>query len=161
DIDGAQPPPPTVLLSGTIVTPDTTFDGQVLVEGSKITCAQPGTACASMPAASTAIVLDTHGVIAPGLIDTHNHILFGIFDGHDGLPSKLSMNHKQWPNEPRYAAMLDVKQCIADDSQGKPAWCPATYNAAGSLRCEMDKFGELKGVVAGTTSIVGLPGTSS
>jgi hypothetical protein len=54
-----------------------------------------------------------------------------------------------------------VKQCLADDSQGKPTWCPTTYTGAGSLRCEMDKYGELKGVVAGTTSIVGLPGTSS
>ena len=33
--------------------------------------------------------------------------------------------------------------------------------AASSLRCEVDKYGELKGLIAGTTSIVGLPGTSS
>ena len=29
------------------------------------------------------------------------------------------------PDEPRYAAMGDVKQCFEDDSQGKPAWCRA------------------------------------
>ena len=59
--------------------------------------------------------------------------------------------------------MLDVKQCLVDDSQGKPDWCANTPygTAAGSLRCEIDKFGELKGLVAGTTSIVGLPGTSA
>jgi hypothetical protein len=59
--------------------------------------------------------------------------------------------------------MLDVKQCLSNDSQGKPTWCAQTNygTAAGSLRCEMDKWGELKGLIAGTTSIVGLPGTSS
>jgi hypothetical protein len=59
--------------------------------------------------------------------------------------------------------MLDVKQCLVDDAQGKPAWCAQTPygTAAGSLRCEADKWGELKGLVAGTTSIVGLAGTTA
>jgi hypothetical protein len=106
---------------------------------------------------------DGGGVIAPGLIDTHNHILFDVFNDEDWSPTKVYQNHDQWTAEPRYQAMLDVKQCLADDSQGKPTWCSKTPygTAAGSLRCEMDKFGELKGLVAGTTSIVGLPGNSS
>ena len=110
-----------------------------------------------------ATVIDTHGVIAPGIIDTHNHILFDIFDDDDWTPSKLYTNHDDWTSEARYAAMLDVKQCLVNDSQGKPTWCANTPygTAAGSLRCEFDKFGELKGLIAGTTSIVGLPGTSS
>jgi cytosine/adenosine deaminase-related metal-dependent hydrolase len=150
-----------ILLLGTIVTPDVTFVGEVLVEGSTITCVQSGTACASQSGAFGATVIDTKGVIAPGLIDTHNHILFDIFDDDDWLPSKTYTNHNQWTAEPRYGAMLDTKECLEDASQGKPTWCPATYAGAGSLKCEMDKWGELKGLVAGTTSIVGLPGTSS
>ncbi|MGH7327625.1 MAG: amidohydrolase family protein, partial [Polyangiaceae bacterium] len=108
-------------------------------------------------------VIDTKGIISPGLIDTHNHILFDIFDDDDWLPLHTYTNHDDWTAEARYGAMLDVKQCLADDSQGKPAWCDSTPygTAAGSLRCEMDKYGELKGLVSGTTSIVGLPGTSS
>jgi 5-methylthioadenosine/S-adenosylhomocysteine deaminase len=151
-----------ILLLGTVVTPDVTFDGQVLVEGSLITCVAPGAACAA-DAGAGATVIDTKGVIAPGLIDTHNHILFDIFDEDDWKPTKLYDNHEQWPNELRYQAMLDVKQCLANDSQGKPVWCAQTNygSAAGSLRCEMDKWGELKGMIAGTTSIVGLPGTSA
>jgi cytosine/adenosine deaminase-related metal-dependent hydrolase len=171
--DAAPPPPedpPTIipgakdrfLLLGTIVTPDTIVEGQVLVEGDKITCVEAGTGC-SGGGAPGATVIDTHGIIAPGLIDMHNHILFDIFDDDDWKPEKLYTNHDDWTNEPRYQAMVDVKQCLVNDSQGKPAWCAQTPygTTAGSLRCEIDKYGELKGLIAGTTSIVGLPGISS
>ena len=50
-----------ILLKGTIVTPDTVFDGQVLVEKGMITCAEPGSACAARPAAQSAKVVDTRG----------------------------------------------------------------------------------------------------
>jgi len=155
--------PDRILLHGTIVTPDVILDGDVLVEGNLITCVDTAAACEAMPGAIGATLIDTKGIIAPGLIDTHNHILFDMFDGDDWLPAQVYQDHDQWPNEPRYMAMLDVKQCLVDDSQGKPAWCAQTPygTAAGSLRCEADKFGELKGLIAGTTSIVGLPGTSS
>jgi len=149
-----------LLLVGIVVTPEVAFAGEVLVVGDEIVCVAPDDACSGDPEAVGATIVDTDGaVIAPGLIDTHNHILFDIFDDDDWLPSMTYSNHDQWPNEPRYAAMLDVKQCLADASQGKPDWCPAAYDGAGSLLCEMDKWGELKGLVAGTTSIVGLPGT--
>lgn len=169
--DASAPEEPTivpgakdrVLLTGTIVTPDIAFEGQVLVEAATITCVAPGTACAARAGAAGATAIDTRGIIAPGLVDTHNHILFDIFDDDDWLPTKAYTNHDDWTAEPRYQAMLDVKQCLANDSQGKPAWCAQTPygTAAGSLRCELDKYGELKGLLAGTTSIVGLPGTSA
>jgi 5-methylthioadenosine/S-adenosylhomocysteine deaminase len=152
-----------LLLLGTIVTPLDVFEGQVLIEGALITCVSADGGCESLPGALGATRLDTDGVIAPGMIDTHNHILFDVFDDDDWTPSRLYGNHDQWTSEPGYQAMLQVKHCLANDSQGKPAWCGLTPygTATGSLRCEMDKFGELKGLIAGTTSIVGLPGTSS
>ena len=151
-----------ILLIGTIVTPDTTFDGEVLVERDLITCVDRGTTCGDLPDAQGATVIDTKGVISPGLVDAHNHILFDIFDDDDWFPTQVYQDHDQWPSEARYKAMLDVKQCLVNDSQGKPAWCAQTPygSAAGSLRCEVDKWGELKGLVAGTTSIVGLAGTT-
>ncbi|HSQ65902.1 MAG TPA: amidohydrolase family protein [Polyangiaceae bacterium] len=159
----AAPLPVRTMLVGTIVTPDSVIDGEVLVEGDTIVCVGAAAACDSDPHATGATVVQTNGVIAPGLIDTHNHILFDIFDNDDWLPSTLSTNHDQWTTEPRYGAMLDVKQCLSNDPQGKPTWCANTpYGTAqGSLRCEMDKWGELKALIAGTTSVVGLPGTSS
>jgi hypothetical protein len=180
--------PNRVLLIGTVVTPDTTFDGQVLVEGDTLTCVKPGTDCANEGGAQGATVIDTNGVIAPGLIDTHNHILFDIFGNEHWIPNLPSTcttatdcaassycsnnkcncvggtckykNHDQWPNEREYGVMMDYKQCLEDASQGKPVWCPQTYDGDGKVKCEMNKWGELKGLVAGTTSIVGLPGTS-
>jgi hypothetical protein len=155
--------PDRILLLGTVVTPDTVLDGAVLVEGSAITCVDTAAVCGALAGATGATVIDTKGIIAPGLIDTHNHILFDIFDDDDWYPAQLYQNHNQWPNEPRYIAMLDVKQCLVNDAQGKPAWCAQTPygTAAGSLRCEVDKWGELKGLIAGTTSIVGLAGTTA
>jgi cytosine/adenosine deaminase-related metal-dependent hydrolase len=155
--------PDRLLIRGTIVTPEVQLDGEVLVEGDTITCVDSVAACDALPGAAGATIIETGGVIAPGMIDTHNHILFDIFDNDDWMPSQVYQDHDQWPSDPKYQAMLDVKQCLVDDSQGKPAWCANTPygTAAGSLRCEADKFGELKGLVAGTTSIVGLPGTSA
>lgn len=168
---GPVGPPPTftrgagaaLLLRGTVVTPDVAFDGAVLVEGDRIVCAEPGALCDAHPSAATASVIVTRGVIAPGFVDTHNHVLFDVFDTSDWNPGRLFQNHDQWTSDARYQALLDVKQCLANDSQGKPTWCAQTPygTAAGSLRCEMDKWGELRGLVAGTTSMVGLPGTSS
>jgi hypothetical protein len=145
-----------------VLAPGSSFDGQVLVEGDTISCVAAGTLCSERPAAADATLIDTAGIIAPGMIDTHNHVLFDVFDETDWTPLMTYQNHNQWPKEPRYQAMLDVKQCLANDSQGKPAWCASTRygTASGSLRCELDKYGELKGLVAGTTSIVGLTGTS-
>lgn len=154
-----QGAPTHVLLRGRIVSPDTDFDGEVLVVGEHITCA--AATCAGQPGAGDATVIETHGIIAPGLIDTHNHILFDIFDDSDWLPAKVYSNHKQWPAETGYIAMLDVKQCLTWASQGRQKWCPARFEGPSErLTCEMDKWGELKGMIAGTTSIVGLPGTS-
>jgi cytosine/adenosine deaminase-related metal-dependent hydrolase len=152
-----------ILLMGALVTPDVTMDGAVLIEGNLITCVASREACAAMPGAVGATTIDTKGVISPGLVDTHNHILFDIFNDDDWYPTQIYLDHDQWPNEARYKAMLDIKQCLVNDSQGKPDWCMQTPygTAAGSLRCEVDKWGELKGLIAGTTSIVGLPGTTA
>ena len=150
-----------ILMQGTVIGGEGAFEGMVLVGADGIiACAEPGDACAQEPSAADAARLHVDGVIAPGLIDTHNHILFDIFDGTDWLPAQVYQNHDQWPNEQRYKEMVDVKQCLEDASQGKPTWCPAKFDGDGNLRCEMLKFGELKGLVAGTTSIVGLAGSS-
>jgi cytosine/adenosine deaminase-related metal-dependent hydrolase len=148
------PPPPTgpvlvrlgrpdrILLSGTLVTPDTAFDGEILVEGDTITCL--AASCSADPGAADASVVQTNGIVFPGLIDTHNHILFDVFDETDWAPSKLYTNHNQWPNEARYGAMVDAKQYLNGES-GSPV----------SIGCEMEKYGEVKALIAGTTSVVG------
>jgi len=130
-----------ILLSGMVVTPDVAFAGEVLIEGDTITCV--AASCAQQPGAVGASRVQTDGVILPGLIDAHNHVLFNIFDESDWSPTKIYANHNQWPNDARYGAMVDAKQYL--NGEGSPV----------SLGCEMDKYGELKGLIAGTTSIQG------
>ena len=134
--------PDRLLLSGTVVTPDVSFEGEVLIAGDTLACVAPS--CAGEPAAADATVVVTNGIIFPGLIDAHNHILFDIFDETDWSPAKLYTNHNQWPNEARYKAMVDAKQYLNGEA-GSPV----------SIGCEMDKYGELKALIAGTTSVVG------
>lgn len=132
----------SLLLQGTVVTPDQVFAGEVLITGDTITCA--AASCAGSPGFATATVVDTHGIILPGLIDTHNHILFDIFDETHWAPLQSYNNHNQWTNEARYGAMVDAKQYLNGEGSS-----PVDFG------CEMNKYGELKGLVAGTTSIVG------
>ncbi|NUP13413.1 MAG: amidohydrolase family protein [Polyangiaceae bacterium] len=131
-----------LLLRGTVVTPMQAFTGEVLVVGDTITCV--AASCAGVPGESTATHIDTQGIIFPGLIDTHNHVLFDIFDETDWSPMQAYNNHNQWTNEARYGAMVDAKQYINGEGSS-----PVDYG------CELDKYGELKALVAGTTSILG------
>ncbi|MDB4938862.1 MAG: S-adenosylhomocysteine deaminase [Labilithrix sp.] len=153
-----------MLLTGTVLGESGPFEGQVLtLPDGTIGCAEAGNVCEADPRAAGVAIVTIDGVISPGLIDTHNHILFDVFDDSDWLPAKTYLNHDDWTkdaNEPRYTVMVDVKQCLEDASQGKPTWCPTKFDGAGNLKCEMEKWGELKGLVAGTTSIVGLAGTA-
>ena len=58
-------------------------------------------------------------------------------------------NHNQWGSEPRYSALVDAKQYLNGETKA-PDGGPGD-----NLSCELDKYGELKGLVAGTTSIQG------
>lgn len=131
-----------VLLRGTVVTASTFFTGEVLVEGDTITCV--AASCAAATGAIDATIVATNGIIMPGLIDTHNHILFDIFDESDWSPTKSYTNHDQWPNDARYGAMVDAKQYLNGE-----------YSSPVNVNCELNKYGELKGLIAGTTSIAG------
>lgn len=130
-----------VLLQGVVLLPDGAFQGEVVVEGDTITCVAPS--CAGVVQTIDAAIVRTNGLILPGLIDTHNHILFDIFDETHWSPSKVYLNHNQWPNEAKYKALVDAKQFL--NGEGSPA----------NLGCEMDKYGELKALIAGTTSVQG------
>ena len=75
------------LLRGMIVTPETAEAGEILVESNVIVCV--GADCSNDPKAQGATVIESHGMICPGMIDTHNHIRYNVFDEDDCTPSKL------------------------------------------------------------------------
>ncbi|MEM1028775.1 MAG: amidohydrolase family protein [Myxococcota bacterium] len=137
--------PNRILLKGRVLTPDDAMAGEVLIEDDLITCVAPS--CAAEPGAATATVIETNGIIMPGMIDSHNHVLFNIFDEQDWTPVMTHGDADDWTNpnlEPGYAAVLDAKQYI-NGEMGSPV----------NLTCEMNKYGELKALVAGTTSVLG------
>lgn len=134
--------PAKVLLKGIVLSPTQSFQGEVLVEGDLLTCV--AISCAGEPGAASASVVQTNGVILPGLIDTNSQIQYRAFDGADWTPATMYTNHKQWTGEPRYAALLAAKQHLAGEG-GSPV----------NLSCELNKYGEIQALIAGTTSVIG------
>jgi cytosine/adenosine deaminase-related metal-dependent hydrolase len=127
------------LLRGTVLAPSGAIAGEVLVEGNTLTCV--AVSCSAQGGAAGATVIDTNGVILPGMIDAHNHGLFDVFDESHWTPQQLYDNHNDWTNEARYGEVVDAKQ-----------WLEST--SGGDVRCELDKYAELKALVAGTTSVL-------
>lgn len=137
--------PDRFLLRGMMLTPGGPLLGELLVEGNSITCV--AASCAAMPGAAGATIIQTSGVILPGLIDSHNHGLFNIFDEGDWNPGKFYGSHNDWTNDARYKQVVDAKQYL--NSEGTS---PVDY------RCEIDKYTEIKALIAGTTSFTLAPG---
>ena len=136
-----------LLLRGTVVTPATAFAGEVLVVGDTIACA--AASCAGQTGADTATIVETNGLIFPGLIDTQNFTLFGAFDQDDWAPTQVYDDHFDWTNNTRYGALVDAKQYLNNEG---------AFSV--DLGCELEKYGELKALIAGTTSIVGNVGAT-
>jgi len=138
--------PDRFLLRGMMLTPGGPLLGELLVEGTNITCVAPS--CAAMAGAAGATIIQTSGVILPGLVDAHNHGLFNIFDEGDWNPGKFFGSHNDWTsNDARYKQVVDAKQYL--NSEGTS---PVDY------RCEIDKYTEIKALIAGTTSFTLAPG---
>lgn len=138
-----------LLLRGTVVTPGQIFEGEVLVVSSTIACAAPS--CASEPEAATATIVETNGIIYPGLIDTHNHVLFNVFDETHWTPTVAYTHAAQWSGasgDPDYARALRAKQYLNGETLSSTA-------SPVNLNCELNKYGELKALIAGTTAMVG------
>ena len=67
--------PATYALRGTLVTPDgLVANGTLLIRDHRIAALG---AQVALPADAT--IIDTHAVIAPGLIDLHNHLTYNVF----------------------------------------------------------------------------------
>ena len=124
--------PNTYVLTGRIVTPDEVVNGSVVVVGDTIACV--GDACAEPAGATTLRVSNAY--IMPGLIDAHNHVAYNVFP--KWVPPKLYNNRYQWQGSTSYKKFK------------------APYNdLKASLYCEMVKYGEVKALLSGITTIQG------
>lgn len=134
-----------LLLRGTLLAPAGPMAGELLIEQDRITCV--AASCAEQTGAAGATVIQTTGVIMPGLIDAHNHGLFNIFDEQDWTPPRIYNNHNDWTSDTRYKQVVDAKQYL-NSEDSSPV----------DLRCEVDKYAEIKALIAGTTSFTLAPG---
>lgn len=123
----------TYALKGTLVTPDEVIEnGILLVRDDRIVDAG---ANVTLPAGVTPI--ETNGFIYPGLIDLHNHITWNA--QRRWSPGTLLRNRYEWQAMDSYVADLAAPRGI----EGK------------SVDCDLERFGEVKALAWGATSITG------
>ena len=121
-------------LKGTIVTPTQVLsDGSISIIGSQID--DVGTTVAGVQGS----IVETDSFIFPGLIDLHDHITWNLLPRWK--PNQLFMNRYEWQQTAAYSIALDQPHhAISADHE---------------LACDADRFGEIKAIVGGATSVVG------
>lgn len=125
--------PTKKVIKGKLVTPDEVIDGKLVIEGDTIKCV--GSSCDEPAGASVFTVTDAY--VFPGFIDAHNHVAYNILPKWN--PPKTYSNRGQWQAAKSYK---DFKK-------------PYNELKAEGLYCEMVKYGELKSLISGVTTIQG------
>jgi hypothetical protein len=129
-VAGSQPG--KYVLKGHIAAPEEIAAGKLVIEDNRITCAAVG--CAEPPGATVISVTDAY--IFPGFIDAHNHVAYNVFPKWQ--PPRLYSNRGQWQSSKAYkefkAPYNDLKKTVL---------------------CEMVKYGEVKALISGVTTIQG------
>ena len=125
--------PTKTVIKGPLVTPDQVLDGELVIEGDTITCVAPS---CTAPAGATRITV-TNAYILPGFVDAHNHVAYNVLPRW--TPPKLYKNRSQWQGSDAYK----VFKKPYDDLTNK------------GLTCEMIKYGEVKALLSGVTTIQG------
>jgi 5-methylthioadenosine/S-adenosylhomocysteine deaminase len=127
------------LLRGVVLTPDAILDpGEVLIVGEFITCVASD--CSSEAAAETVTLIETNGIISPGLIDGHNHLAYNFLPPWTPDPYRLFNNRYQWADDAAYE--WHVRPYAKRRSTGTH-YCPAA------------KWGELRSLIHATTTVQG------
>jgi hypothetical protein len=112
------------------------FPGEVYLEGDRIRCTGGPGACEGM--AQGATLIDTGGVILPGLVDAHNHPAYNWLPEWDS--GRLWDDSGQWRASAAYDAFTE----------------PYSNNSGDRVSfCAMVQWGELRSLVSGTTSLAG------
>lgn len=121
-------------LRGAIVTPSQVLtDGAISIHGSQIEDVGANLADVQGP------VLETGSFIFPGLIDLHDHITWNVQPRW--RPNQLFKNRYEWQQTTAYSMALDQPHyAITSDHE---------------LACDADRYGEIKAIVGGATSVVG------
>lgn len=125
--------PTKKVLKGKLVTPDEVLDGKLVIEGDTITCVAVD--CTEPPGAT--IFTITNAYIFPGFVDAHNHVAYNFLP--KWTPPKLYVRRAQWQASPSYKLFKK----------------PYDELKAKDLTCEIIKYGEIKALISGVTTIQG------
>jgi 5-methylthioadenosine/S-adenosylhomocysteine deaminase len=124
-----------VVLRGRVVTPTAVLaPGEVLIVGGALTCVAER--CDGRTGYAGATVIDTGGVIYPGLVSAHDHVQYDFLP--PWTPPMLYGYSDAWQAAPSYRAVT----------------APLRENEA-MHTCAMLKWGEARALVSGTTSVQG------
>ena len=127
------------LLHGVVLTPNEVLDdSQVLVIGRDIVCIDKD--CTGDPDAGNATWIATGGIISPGLIDAHNHLAYNFLPEWVPPNGQLYQNRYQWADDPSYEAHVAPY---------------ANNRVTGTHVCPASKWGELRSLMHGTTTMQG------
>ena len=128
DADESRP----IILRGTIILPEgILLHGYVGIISGRIVSVSENS-----PDLPNAISVNTHGIILPGFVDAHNHLRSNVVPRWK--PSRLYSNRHEWRQDPEFLRLVN-----------------GPINSLGSTQfCDMNKWGELRALVGGTTSIM-------
>ncbi len=126
--------PSKYVLKGKIVTPDDLIIGEVVIENDTITCVAND--CADPPGATLLTISNAY--IFPGFIDSHNHVAYNFLP--KWTPPKLYQNRSQWQGSQSYKDFKKPYDVLKKEK---------------GLFCEMVKYGEIKALISGVTTIQG------
>lgn len=123
-----------IVLRGVVLTENGPIDGEVRIEGGMIECV--AASCDHVGAT----VVQTNGVISPGLIDAHNHLPYNFIPEWVPDPMRLFDNRYVWADVAAYEAHVEP---FAARRSTNVVFCPSAL------------WGELRSLVHGTTTIMG------
>jgi len=129
-----------ILLRGKIATMDgknTVKEGSLLIRNGKIEDILPIDA----PAPEGATVINSKGVIYPGLMNLHNHLTYDFLPLYE--TAKKYDNRNQWPSGKTYERDVNNPKVVVTD--------PKLYD----LTTEALKYANIKEIVGGTTTVQG------
>lgn len=123
-------------LHGAVLTPDTAIaDGYVVVDGATIDSVRT-----TKP--DGVKVVETDGIILPGLIDLHGHPEYNVFAAWE--PPKLYANRSRWRASHEYAAVVKAPLAL--------------LKQAPTLERTLTRYAEARALTSGTTAIQGTNG---
>ena len=121
-----------IILRGTIILPGGIMPhGYVGIVNGRIVSVSENS-----PDLPNAVSLNTHGIILPGFVDAHNHLRSNVVPRWK--PSQLYSNRYEWRQDPDFIRLVNG---------------PITRIGTTHF-CDMNKWGELRALAGGTTSIM-------